>query len=302
MIDDFAKHWHDIEPLLDHLLDLPHAERTDWLRRRGTDPQLSALITHALDGAARIDGVAEELHSGLPDAPAPIDALPDVAGYRVLNFIGAGGMASVFKAQRELPGATQIVALKLLRIDVHDPEERRRFLREQAILARLRHAHIAQLLDAGFTASGTPFLALEFVDGVDLIRHCERRRLGTDARLALFLDVCRAVEHAHRNLIVHRDLKPHNVLVADDGSVKLVDFGIAKLLDGGDPQTRTRSQRLTPRYAAPEQIAGDAATTAMDVFALGVLLAELLGASRVHRDGGPEPKYAFDGAALHRLG
>lgn len=301
MSDDFAQHWHEIEPLLDHLLDMPRTARSEWLRRRGTDRKLSTLITRALDGTAHIDAVAGELGACLHINDAPLDALPDVAGYRVLRFVGAGGMASVFQAQRELPGATQPVALKLLRIDVHDPEERRRFLREQAILARLRHANIAQLLDAGFTAAGTPFLALEFVDGGDLISHCEQRRLRTDARLALFRDVCRAVEHAHRHLIVHRDLKPHNVLVDEEGSVKLVDFGIAKLLDGDDAQTRTTSQRLTRRYAAPEQLAGDAATTAMDVYALGVLLAELLGVPRAQREGAT-PECGIASAALRHLG
>ncbi|GAA0715832.1 serine/threonine-protein kinase [Dokdonella soli] len=281
MIVDFAQRWHEIEPLLDRLFDVPAAERTDWLRGQCEAATLRALVTQALDNAPDIEmlerGVAQWLPALADDLP---DTLPSVSGYRVLRFVGAGGMASVFEAERELPGGSQTVALKLLRIDVHDPDERRRFLREQRILARLQHPHIAQLLDAGFTSAGTPFLALEFVSGDNLIAHCERRGLGARERLALFIDVCAAVEHAHRNLIVHRDLKPGNVLVSADGCVKLVDFGIAKLLTGEGEETRTEARRLTRTYAAPEQLAGGAATTAIDVYALGVLLAELLGGVR----------------------
>jgi serine/threonine-protein kinase len=211
-------------------------------------------------------------------------------------------MASVFEAERELPGGPQTVALKLLRIDVHDADERRRFLREQRILARLQHPHIAQLLDAGFSPTGTPFLALEFVAGVDLVTHCEQRSLAVRERLALFIDVSAAVEHAHRSLIVHRDLKPSNVLVGTDGCVKLVDFGIAKLLTGEGDQTRTEARRLTRSYAAPEQFVGDAATTAIDVYALGVLLAEVLCGLHPRRiDKGVDAKAsAFDDEALRR--
>lgn len=281
MIVDFSQRWNEIAPLLDRLFDVPAAERNDWLRRQGTDPELRTLVTRALDNASAIDVLGRDIAQWLPTQPeAAVDVSPSVPGYRVRRFVGSGGMASVFEAERALPGGTQTVALKLLRINVHDPQERARFLREQRILARLQHAHIAQLLDAGFTQTGTPFLALEFVAGEDLVTHCERRGLGVRERLALFGDVCAAVEHAHRNLIVHRDLKPRNVLVSAEGCVKLVDFGIAKLLTGEDGDTRTDARRLTRWYAAPEQIAGGAATTAIDEYALGVLLAELLGGRR----------------------
>jgi len=211
-------------------------------------------------------------------------------------------MASVFEAERELPGGPQKVALKLLRIDVHDADERRRFLREQHILARLQHPHIAQLLDAGFSPTGTPFLALEFVDGEDIVSHAARQDLSKRACLALFVDVCSAVEHAHRSLIVHRDLKPSNVLVGADGGVKLVDFGIAKLLTGDAERTRTEARRLTRSYAAPEQLTGEVATTAIDVYSLGVLLAELLGGQHPYRadDHGAMKEAAFDDDALRR--
>ncbi|MEO5558274.1 MAG: serine/threonine-protein kinase [Dokdonella sp.] len=277
MIADFTQRWPEIEPLLDRLFDVPAAERADWLHRHCEDTTLRTLVAQALGNAPSIEAMERGVSQWLPAFADNLpDALPAISGYRVLRFVGAGGMASVFEAERELPGGPQIVALKLLRIDVHDPDERRRFLREQRILARLQHPHIAQLLDAGFSQADTPFLALEFVAGDDLVAHCERRGLATRGRLALFIDVCAAVEHAHRNLIVHRDLKPSNVLVGADGCVKLVDFGIAKLLTGEGEQTRNEVQRLTRTYAAPEQLAGDAATTAVDVYALGVLLGELL--------------------------
>jgi serine/threonine protein kinase len=277
MIFDFTQRWHEIEPLIDRLFEVPVAGRPEWLRRHCEDPTLRALVVQALDNAPGIEALERGMTQWLPVlADSPPDMLPVISGYRVLRFVGAGGMASVFEAERDLPGGPQTVALKLLRIDVHDVDERRRFLREQRILARLQHPHIAQLLDAGFSPTGTPFLALEFVSGEDIARHCERRGLGIRERLALFIDVSAAVEHAHRSLIVHCDLKPSNVLVGADGCVKLVDFGIAKLLTGEGEQTRTEARRLTRSYAAPEQFAGDAATTAIDVYALGVLLTELL--------------------------
>jgi tetratricopeptide (TPR) repeat protein len=278
----FVERWHEIEPLLDQVFDVPPEQRAVWLQRHCSDATLRALIGSALDGehcvesldrgaSHWIDGLGDEDDNGIVDVP-----LPTIDGYRVLAFVGAGGMASVFKAERQLPGGPQTVALKLLRVNVHDARERARFLREQRILARLQHAHIAQLLDAGFTPTGTPYLALEFVAGDNVLAHCDQRRIGLRARLALFADVCAAVEHAHQNLVVHRDLKPGNVLVGADGKVKLLDFGIAKLLAGDDDATHTEARRLTRFYAAPEQVAGAPATTANDVYALGVLLGELL--------------------------
>jgi serine/threonine protein kinase len=309
MIVDFAQRWDEIRPLLDRLFDVPAAERSDWLRQHSADAKLRLLVEQALEHATSIDILERDIARSLP---ALVDeqaaALPSVPGYQVRRFVGAGGMASVFEAERALPGGAQTVALKLLRINVHDPEERRRFLREQRLLARLQHSHIAQLLDAGFTPSGTPFLALEFVAGEDLLTHCERLGLGTHARLALFNDVCAAVEHAHRNLIVHRDLKPRNVLVGADGCVKLVDFGIAKLLTEEGEDTRTDARRLTRWYAAPEQLAGGIPTTAVDIYALGILLAELIGGRRFHvgnRQAPSNPRTepdesVFDATALRR--
>ena len=296
MTFDISERWLEIEPLIDRLFDVPAGERAAWLSAHCADAGVRALLARALDDAPGVESLERGMAQWLPALVDGLDdPLPQVPGYRVLRFVGAGGMASVFEAQRELPGGPQTVALKLLRLDVHDADERHAFLREQKILARLQHPHIAQLLDAGFTPTGTPFLALEFVAGDNLVAHCEHQALGTRERLALFMDVCAAVEHAHRNLIVHRDLKPSNVLVGSEGGVKLVDFGIAKLLTGEGEPTRTQARRMTRAYAAPEQVAGDVATTSIDVYALGVLLAELLGGQRPQASAP-----AFDGEALRR--
>ena len=300
---DISERWLEIEPLIDRLFDVPAAERAEWLREHCPDAGVRALVARALDDAPGAQSLERGMAQWLPElADGLDDGLPVIPGYRILRFVGAGGMASVFEAERALPGGPQTVALKLLRLDVHDADERRGFLREQAILARLQHPHIAQLLDAGFSPTGTPFLALEFVAGDNLVEHCLRHGFGPRERLALFMDVCAAVEHAHRNLIVHRDLKPSNVLVGAEGRVKLVDFGIAKLLTGDAETTRTQARRLTRAYAAPEQVAGAAATTAIDVYALGVLLAELLGGRRPRRAGASLDAAApvFDGEALRR--
>jgi len=300
---DISERWLEIEPLIDRLFDVPAGERAEWLRAHCADPGVRDLVARALDDAPGARLLERGMAQWMPALVEGLDdALPQLPGYRVLRFVGAGGMASVFEAQRELPGGPQTVALKLLRLDVHDADERRGFLREQRILARLQHPHIAQLLDAGFSPTGTPFLALEFVAGDNLVEHCERRALGTRERLALFMDVCAAVEHAHRNLIVHRDLKPSNVLVDAEGRVKLVDFGIAKLLTGDAEPTRTQARRMTRAYAAPEQFAGDVTTTSIDVYALGLLLAELQGGRRARRgsDASAVDAPVFDDEALRR--
>jgi serine/threonine-protein kinase len=300
---DISARWPEIEPLLDGLMDIPVGERAAWLRAQCLDPDVQALVAHALDGSPGVQSLERGMAQWLPALVGSLDETPPViAGYRVLRFVGAGGMARVFEAQRNLPGGPQTVALKLLRLDVHDAEARVGFLREQRILARLQHPHIAQLLDAGFSPAGTPFLALEFVTGLNLIEHCEHHALGMRDRLVLFMQVCTAVEHAHRSLIVHRDLKPSNVLVSAEGHVKLVDFGIAKLLSDEAETTRTQARRMTRAYAAPEQLSGEPATTAIDVYALGVLLAELLGGQRPRRvdDLSSAASSAFDHEALRR--
>lgn len=283
--------WAELAPLLDDLVQLPRDAREACLAEIGADAELCALLRELLEhddraGAALEAGCDELRHGDAVEA----DALPRIAGYQVLKFIGAGGMASVFLAERELAGATQRVALKLLRLNVHDPQERRLFRREQTALSRMEHVNIARLIDSGFAADGTPWLAVEYVDGEALLQWCDARTLPPRARARLFLDICAAVTAAHQALIVHRDLKPANVLVRADGTVKLVDFGIAKLLESDADATRTELRRLTPAYAAPEQFRGEPAGTGADIYALGVMLAELLSGTR--------PQLRPDGSAL----
>ena len=209
-----------------------------------------------------------------------------VGPYTLVRQVGEGGMGVVFEATREDVGKT--VALKLVRHGrLASPEHLRRFRLEQRVLARLEHANVARLLDAGVADSGLPYLVMEYVDGRPIDEHCDAHRLTVEQRLVLFGQVCDAVQYAHRHLVVHRDLKPSNILVTSDGVVKLLDFGIAALLaEGGEADgrlTRTGLAMLTPQYAAPEQVSGAAVTTASDVYALGILLFELLTGQRPFR-------------------
>ena len=209
--------------------------------------------------------------------------MPDRIGpYVPQRELGRGGMGTVYLAERQGGDFTQTVAVKLLRAAVDDVDLQRRFRTERRILAGLQHPNIATMHDGGTTAAGLPYVAMEYVDGVDLLSHCRERRLDVAARLRLFVKVCRAVAHAHRNLIVHRDLKPGNILVTANGEPKLLDFGIAKLLAADEttpeaaPATRTGHMLLTPEYSSPEQVRGEAITTATDVYSLGAILYELL--------------------------
>jgi serine/threonine-protein kinase len=242
--------------------------------------------------AAQLAGLAAQdpsLHDGVRDllanlveddlqAPASAAAAPlQIGPYRVVELLGSGGMGEVYRAERVSGGFEQCVALKLVRGGALLGALNRRFLRERQILARLEHPNIARLIDGGFTAAGQPWLAMEYVAGERITQYVQRRNLDLAARVALVARVAAAVAYAQRNLVVHRDIKPANILVGADGEPKLLDFGIAKLLDDdGGGQTRTALRAMTARYAAPEQIAGERTTTATDVHALGLLLFELV--------------------------
>jgi eukaryotic-like serine/threonine-protein kinase len=218
----------------------------------------------------------------LPDGPEADEAVPDAVGpYRVVRALGRGGMGDVYLVIRETEELRQQVAVKIIRRGRDTEEVLRRFSLERRILATLHHPHIAQLLDAGATADGRPYFVMEYVDGVPLDEYCARQRLDIAARIRLLRVICAAVQHAHQNLVVHRDLKPRNILVTAEGVLKLLDFGIGKVLAPTESlspalPTRTDVRLLTPEYAAPEQIAGGSVTTATDVYGLGVLLYELL--------------------------
>lgn len=281
--------WTELEPLLDQALDEPAAQRSAFVDALDIDAELRAAL-HALLAGIDAPGILDGDSGGYAQAllREPATALPRSIGpYRVVRLLGEGGSGSVFLAERDADGYVQRVALKLLRLGVRDPVEQERFRRERRILARLEHPHIARLLDGGFTSDGVPWFALDYIDGEPLVAWCDARRLDVDARLRLFDDIGAAVAHAHRALVVHRDLKPANILVDAEGRAHLLDFGIARLIDPttAEDATQTGLRRLTPAYAAPEQFDGGAITTATDVYALGVLLHELLAGTRPQRDG-----------------
>jgi serine/threonine protein kinase len=228
----------------------------------------------------------------------PADALPrmegrQLSGYTLVREIGRGGMGSVYLAERSDGAFHKQVAIKLIQPGMNSADMLARFRREREILASLDHPGIARLLDAASTEEGFPYFVMEFVDGQRIDHWCDERKLNVSQRLELFRAVCDAVQYAHQRLIVHRDLKPGNILVTAAGKVKLLDFGIAKLLahdqandqakeQAGDETTRTLVRLMTPEYASPEQVNGDAVTTLTDVYSLGVILYELLTGHRPH--------------------
>jgi len=279
-----AERWLRLSPLLDALLELPAEMRSEHVAAlRREDPALADDLERlvALDDDD-VDFLAE------PVVELPNGARPGarIGPYRLDRLIGEGGMGQVWLAARADGLYERKVALKLLRPGFADPKLRQRFDREREILARFAHPYIARLLDAGIDRDGQPYLALEYVDGEAITSYCQTRQLDIAARLDLFRQVCEAVSHAHANLIVHRDLKPSNILVTPAGHVRLLDFGIAKLLDVEQlpvEATRTGVRAFTLHYAAPEQIRGEPVTTMTDVYSLGVVLYELLTGSKPYR-------------------
>jgi serine/threonine-protein kinase len=278
--------WRALAPLLDEALELDDAARRSWLGElRASRPELAAELDSLLasrEQASRERFLADEV-SPAPPPPEPSSLAGQTIGaYTLLEPIGQGGMGSVWLAQRSDGRFEGRMAVKLLNASLVGRAGEARFRREGSILARLTHPNIAHLVDAGVSVSGQPYIVLEHVDGEPIDRYCDARRLAVRERLRLFLDVCTAVARAHVNLVVHRDIKPSNVLVARDGRVKLLDFGIAKLLEEESAEakasalTREGGRVLTPEYAAPEQLTGDAVTTATDIHALGTLLYLLL--------------------------
>lgn len=267
-----------VDALLDDLLDLPEEKRIRALRDRNEeDASVIAEVESLLRAAnASIDFLTAPARPAMEDAVAPDPLIGSRIGpWRIIRQIGRGGMGEVYEAVRAKGDFAQRVAIKLLQADA--AAQRERFHEERQILARLEHFSIARLYDGGVTSGGRPFMVMEYVEGRPITEFCTATRASLERRLALFMEVCEAVAFAHRNLIVHRDLKPSNILVTADGEIKLLDFGIAKLLDTERAQvTRTAAAPLTPICAAPEQLTGDPVTTATDVYALGLLLFELL--------------------------
>jgi len=307
--DHAGDRWHEIDAIFARALDLPAVEREDFvLAEGGQDSDLVQSVLRLVRAHATaerflessIESVAADMwpdalanwseRSPGVDGEAAEGAFLDRLGERIgpwvlTRLLGRGGMASVYLAERADGHFDQQAALKLLRRGLDTDDLVRRFLAERQILSALNHPNIARLLDGGATQDGLPYLALAYVDGIPITEYCDSRSCTTEERLHLFMEVGKAVQYAHSNLVVHRDLKPSNILVTPDGTVKLLDFGIAKLLDpeasrGETPVTRTGFRPLTPEYASPEQVRGDPITTASDVYQLGVLLYRLLTGQR----------------------
>lgn len=276
-------HWRLVSPHLDRVLELSEAERRRYLADLSReDPALAADLELLLEEerALRDEGYLEH---DAQDLLAESHLVGRTFGaYALVRSLGAGGMGSVWLARRNDGQFEGTVAVKLLSAALLGAAGVSRFRREGTILARLKHPHIAQLIDAGVSEAGQPYLVLEYVEGEPIDRWCDERGLDVRSRVRLFLDVLAAVAHAHANLVVHRDLKPSNVMVSQEGRVKLLDFGIAKLLEGDDGDgaptwlTREAGRAFTPAFAAPEQVTGESVTTATDVYALGGLLYLLL--------------------------
>jgi serine/threonine protein kinase len=274
--------WQQISPYLDQALSLPESERSAWVESfRAEKPELAELLQELLEEHSALAQKGFLERSPIPDTSQSSLPGQKIGAYTLISPIGEGGMGSVWLAERSDGRFERQVALKFLRFSIASAGGAERFRREGRILGQLAHPHIAELIDAGVTSNGEPYLVLEHVEGENIDEYCDKRSLDVDARIRLFLDVVSAVALAHANLIVHRDLKPSNVLVRNDRQVKLLDFGIAKLLTGEGTVAATLLTQegggaLTPQYAAPEQVTGGAITTATDVYTLGVLLYLLL--------------------------
>jgi eukaryotic-like serine/threonine-protein kinase len=279
----------EIDRAFDRALDLPPSERSTFVARLAeADRGLAAAVQDLLTGSEVADprvataSAARDLALVHEQFRAAADLAPGdvIDRFRVIEEIGRGGMAVVYLAQRADGAFEQTVAIKRLHYGLGTLGALQRFDQERQILASLNHASIGRLLDGGVDASGFPFLVMEYVEGVAIDRYANERKLAVRERLDLFVRVARAVDYAHRHLVVHRDIKPSNILVTPDGEVKLLDFGIAKLMDAQEPAdapiTRTVFRALTPEYASPEQLAGTRITIGSDVYQLGLLLYELI--------------------------
>ncbi|MEN1728957.1 MAG: serine/threonine-protein kinase [Pseudomonadota bacterium] len=295
MRDEDFKDFERVDALVRRALDLDRSERESFLIEAcGSDARLLESVRQLLDLALKDDDALRPA-GGLRGLPLPSESSSHLffegellGPWRIIELIGQGGMARVYRAERADGAYQQDVAVKLLHRPSRSAELAQRFEQERRVLARLGHPNISRLLDGGTTDDGLPYIVMEYVEGQAIDQYCDEQRLSIEDRLSLFLQVCEAVQFAHRQLIVHRDIKPKNILVTRGGVPKLLDFGIAKLLvnesDSVDlTQTLLADRLLTPQYASPEQVLGEPVSTATDVYALGLLLYELLCGQRARQ-------------------
>lgn len=282
------EYWQKVKNILENALEFSGAERSDFLEKscKG-DKDLrrdveNLLVFEKPDSDLLEKNVVSfvfEKHSA-----GNHQIGQQIGNYKIIGELGAGGMGAVFLAERADGEFSQRVALKLIKSGMDSEMVLRRFFNERQILASLEHPNIARLIDGGTTADSLPFFVLEYVEGANIIEYSDKQNLDLNEKLRLFLDVCEAVQYAHQNLVIHRDLKPSNILVTKESTAKLLDFGIAKLLNSKDSlQTAAHFQIFTPEYASPEQVKGEKLTTATDVYSLGVILYELLTGMRPYK-------------------
>ncbi len=279
--------WERVQSLFHDAAEQPVADRQPFLESECAGDgllvkEVLALLAEDAAGASLLDGDVGQIARGMlaPETPGNVP-LQDFGPYRLRRLLGEGGMGVVYLADRA--DLQSQVAIKILRDGWMSPARRARFESEQRTLAQLNHPPIARLYDADVLPDGTPWFAMEYVEGLLLNEYCRRGAFNVQERLELYRSVCEAVQYAHRHLVIHRDLKPSNVLIRSDGTVRLLDFGIAKQLDAADAepgdealQTRTGLRLMTPAYAAPEQLRGQGVGIHTDVYALGVIVYELL--------------------------
>ena len=299
-----TEQWRKVRDLFEAALALEPSARAGFLASKGNgDDQVCAQAAQMLsDHGEAADFLEKPLGinaSAVLLADQSLQAIGRMIGpYRIVREVGRGGMSAVYLAERNDDAYRRRVAVKLVWPALMTGEIESRFRQERRILARLDHPNIARLLDGGVTEDGCQYVVMEYVEGRPITEYCDDRKLSIIERLSLFQQICAAVQYAHDNLIVHRDLKPSNILVANDGTVKLLDFGIAKLLDPAllgiedAPPSRTGLQAMTPEYASPEQARGESITTASDVYSLGVVLYELLTGQRPYQLKSREPHEA----------
>lgn len=287
---DQQREWERLESIIDRALELEKDKRVAFIREQTSDDE--TLRQHALEylnaienSEGYLDDSLELTNSSIRDWS--VESCQDscyldqtIGNYKIVELIEHGGMGSVFLAERVGKEFDQQVAIKLIRRGMDTPSVVARFKREQQILANLRHPHIAQLYDGGITEEGLPYLVMEYIQGMPIDQYCNKYQYPVEKRLELFEQVCRAIHHAHKNLIIHRDLKPSNIFVTDEGHIKILDFGISKILDNENNQSLFQTQEQTLPislgYAAPEQLQGETITTAVDTYGLGVVLYQLL--------------------------
>jgi eukaryotic-like serine/threonine-protein kinase len=285
--------WMRVRSILEPALELDASSRPRFLDEACTDPELrrdveSLIELHEQAGADFLNAPPVPGVDSSGESKFQLTGGTRVGAYEIVEEIAQGGMGTVYRAVRADGQYTQEVALKIVRAGIGAETIAARFRNERQILAGLDHPNIGKLLDGGTTSGGLPYFVMEYIDGLPITEYCDQRRLSIDSRLRLFQTVCAAVHYAHQHLVIHRDIKPTNILVTRDGVPKLLDFGIAKVLNSAQPPqsappTVSGLWMMTPEYASPEQVRGEVVTTATDVYSLGLVLYELLTGERAHR-------------------